>query len=118
MSWMRLKSYSFNRLSILFHAPAKPGIYYLHNGRRCIYINDSENIRKSLCHDIKGENPWMVLWAPNAFFYEECSEAARVEKRNKLILQFRPVITDGFSNRGEMPSQTSRTGGDFALNHL
>jgi hypothetical protein len=92
MDWMIPKSHSYNQLSIFLRAPAKSGIFLLHNSFRCIYIGESENIRQSLLGHPRGEPPWVSVWDPDRFSFELCSESARVHRKNQLTLQFRPVI--------------------------
>jgi hypothetical protein len=92
MDWMKSKSYSYNQLSIFLRAPAKSGVFLLHNSFRCIYIGETENIRQSLLDHLRGKPPWVSVWDPDRFSFELCPEAARVQRQNELALQFRPVI--------------------------
>ncbi len=95
MNWIR-NSYSFAAVSIFLHAPAKPGIYLLRTSARCIYIGESENIRKSLLAHLHGDLPWITLWAPSRFSFELCADASRSELKNRLVARLQPVI--GFHN--------------------
>lgn len=88
------QSYSFSQLSIFLHAPAKSGVYLLRSSSRCIYVGESENIRKSLLSHVRGDDPWITLWAPTQFSFELCGESARVQRRNHLSARLRPVVGD------------------------
>jgi hypothetical protein len=91
MNWIR-NSHSFNELSILLHAPARPGIYLLRSSTRCIYIGESENIRKTLLAHLHGDDPWITVWAPSRFSFDLCPDASRARMRDQLMAQLEPVI--------------------------
>lgn len=93
MNWIR-SSYSFTQLSIILHAPARAGIYLLRTSARCIYIGESENIRKSLLAHLHGDNPWIIVWAPNRFSFELCSNGSKTELKNELQARLLPVISE------------------------
>jgi hypothetical protein len=92
MNSLKLKSYSFNGLSIRLYAPAQSGVYYLHNSARCIYVGEAENIRRALLGHLQGDIPWITVWAPTGFCCELCPETSRVQKRNELAMRFRPAL--------------------------
>ncbi len=85
-------SYSFTQVSVFLHAPARPGIYLLRTSARCIYIGESENIRKSLLAHLHGDLPWITVWAPSRFSFELCPDASRTELKNQLVARLQPVI--------------------------
>ncbi len=91
MNWIR-NSHSFTELSILLHAPARPGIYLLQTSARCIYIGESENIRKSLLAHLHGDLPWITVWSPSRFSFELCPDASRTELKNHLVARLQPAI--------------------------
>ncbi|MGE5302050.1 MAG: hypothetical protein ACM3TN_01895 [Alphaproteobacteria bacterium] len=91
MDWI-LNSYSFTHLSIVLHAPARPGIYLLRTSARCIYIGETENIRKSLLAYLHGDDPWITVWAPSRFSFKLCSDASRTQLRDQLSVRLQPVI--------------------------
>lgn len=93
MNWI-LNSYSFTQLSIVLHAPARPGIYLLRTSARCIYIGETENIRKSLLAHLRGDNPWITVWAPSRFSLELCPNGSKTELKNDLLARLRPVISE------------------------
>ena len=93
MNWI-LNSYSFAQLSIVVHAPARPGIYLLRTSARCIYIGETENIRKSLLAHLHGDNPWITVWAPSRFPFELCPNGAKTELKNELLARLQPVISE------------------------
>jgi len=92
MDWIR-SSYSFAQLSIILHAPARAGIYLLRTSARCIYIGESENIRKSLLAHLYGDNPWIIVWAPSRFSFELCPDGSKTELKNELQARLQPVIS-------------------------
>ncbi len=91
MNWI-LSSYSFTQLSIFLHAPAKSGVYLLRTSARCIYIGETNNIRKSLLAHLHGDLPWITLWAPSRFSFDLCPDASRTELKNQLAARLQPVI--------------------------
>jgi hypothetical protein len=91
MNWIR-NSHSFTELSILLHAPAKPGIYLLRTSTRCIYIGESENIRKSLLAHLHGDLPWITVWAPSRFSFDLCPDASRTGLKDQLVAQLQPEV--------------------------
>ena len=100
MVWMNPRSYSFNQLSILLHAPAKSGVYLLHNSVRCLYIGEAENIRQCLLERTRSDDPSITVLDPNGFSFELQSEASKVERKNQLIAEYQPAIEnwDGSAN--------------------
>lgn len=86
------QSYSFNQLSIFLHAPAKSGVYLLRTSARCIYVGETENLRKTLLAHLHGDSPWISLWAPTQFSFELCSEASRIQVKSELTARLRPVL--------------------------
>jgi hypothetical protein len=86
------QSYSFNQLSIFLHAPAKSGLYLLRTSARCIYVGETDNIRKSLLAHLRGDIPWITLWAPSHFSFELCREASRILRMSQLAAKLQPVI--------------------------
>jgi len=86
------QSYSFNQLAIFLHAPAKSGVYLLRTSSRCIYVGETENIRKSLLSHLHGDDPWITLWAPTQFSFELCSEASRSQRQTQLSARLQPVV--------------------------
>ena len=86
------QSYSFNQLSIFLHAPAKSGIYLLRTSARCIYVGETENIRKSLLSHLHGDDPWITLWAPTQFSFELCRETSRAQRQSQLSARLQPVV--------------------------
>ena len=86
------QSYSFNQLSIFLHAPAKSGVYLLRTSARCIYVGETENLRKTLLAHLHGDSPWISLWAPTQFSFDLCSEASRIQAKNELSIRLRPVL--------------------------
>ena len=86
------ESYSFSQLSIFLYAPAKSGVYLLRTSARCVYVGETENIRKSLLAHLRGDIPWITVWAPSRFSFELCSDGSRAQLKNKLSAQLQPVI--------------------------
>jgi hypothetical protein len=107
MFWTENKSYSFTYFSIFLHAPAKPGIYAIHSENRLIYVGESENIRESLQRHLQGENPWVSVWEPSGFCYEVCLDQSRITRKEQLVAQLRPVVTDHVN--ALWPDSTSET---------
>ncbi len=93
MNWIR-SSYSFTQLSIILHAPARAGIYLLRTSARCIYVGESENVRKSLLAHLHGDNPWITVWAPSRFSFELCPNGSKTELKNELQARLLPVISE------------------------
>jgi hypothetical protein len=98
MNWMKPKSYSFTQLSIFLQVPAKSGIYALHNSTRCIYVGETDNLRKTLQQHLRGDNPWITLWEPNGVYVEPWPEGERQERKNRLVSEFNPILGDGNGN--------------------
>jgi hypothetical protein len=92
MTRMNWKSYGFNQLSILIHAPATSGVYLLHNSTRCLFIGESSNIRDQLLGHLHGDRPVITLWDPSGFCFEPCPEALRIDRKRQLALLFQPAI--------------------------
>jgi hypothetical protein len=86
------QSYSFTQLSIFLHAPAKSGVYLLRTSARCVYVGETENIRKSLLAHLHGDIPWITVWAPSRFSFELCSDASRTQLKDQLSARLQPVI--------------------------
>jgi hypothetical protein len=86
------QSYSFNQLSIFLHAPAKAGVYLLHTSARCIYVGETDNIRKSLIAHLQGDIPWITVWAPGRFSFELCNDGSRTQLKNQLTARLQPVV--------------------------
>lgn len=94
MHRMKSGSYPFTQLSVFLQVPAKPGVYALHNFTRCIYIGDTDNLRKALKRHIRGDNPWVSLWEPSGVYFELWPETGRYERKVHLITEFQPLLTD------------------------
>jgi hypothetical protein len=92
MVWMNPKSYSLNRLSIFLHAPAKSGVYLLHNSSRCLYIGDSDNIRQTLRQHLRDDNSAITLFDPDGFSFELQPEASRARRKDQLSSELEPAI--------------------------
>jgi hypothetical protein len=92
MLWMNPKSYSLNRLSIFLHAPAKSGVYLLHNSSRCLYIGDSDNIRQTLLQHLHDHNSAISLFAPDGFSFELQPEASRARRKDQLSSEIEPAL--------------------------
>jgi hypothetical protein len=88
------QNYSFTQLSIFLHAPAKAGVYLLHTSARCIYVGETENIRKALLAHLHGDIPWITVWAPSHFSFELCSDASRTQLTNQLTARLHPVVAN------------------------
>ena len=97
MSWMKPRSYSFTQLSIFLQVPAKSAVYALHNSTRCIYIDESDNLRQALQQHLRGDNPWISLWEPSGVYFEVWPQSGRCERKNQLIKEFRPVLSEDAS---------------------
>ena len=92
MGWMNPKSYSLNRLSVFLHAPAKSGVYLLHNSCRCLYIGDSDNIRRSLLQHMRGDHAAIAVFDPDGFSFELQPYASRARRRDQLRSEFEPAV--------------------------
>jgi hypothetical protein len=101
MNSLKPKSFSFNGLSIRLHAPAKSGVYYLHNSAQCIYVGEAENIRQALLGHLHGDISWITVWDPSGFCFELCPETVRVEKKNDLTMRFGPAVKDHVADARE-----------------
>ena len=100
MNWMKPRSYSFTQLSIFLQVPTKSGVYALHNSNRCIYVGETDNLRKTLQQHLRGENPWVSLWEPSGVYFELWPQTGRYERKIHLINEFQPHLTDA---AGECP---------------
>ena len=107
MNWTKPKSYSLTQLSIRLHAPAKSGVYYLHNSARCIYVGEAENIRHALLAHLEGDIPWITVWTPTGFSFELCSESSRVQNRNELTRLLRPAVKNWNADMDESPTRVT-----------
>lgn len=92
MVWMNPKSYSLNRLSIFLHAPAKSGVYMLHNSSRCLFIGDSDNIRQTLLQHMRHDSSAITLFDPDGFSFELQPDASRARRKDQLSSEFEPAI--------------------------
>ena len=92
MVWLNPKSYSLNRLSVFLHAPAKPGVYMLHNSCRCLYIGDSDNIRRTLLQHMRDDHSVITIFDPDGFSFELHPNASKAPRRDQLISEFEPAI--------------------------
>jgi len=88
MVWMNPKSYSFNVLSIVLHAPAESGVYQLHNSSRCRYIGYSDNIRQTLLQHRRGDNAAIIPFDPDGFSFELHPDASRARRKDQLRSEF------------------------------
>ena len=113
MNWMKPGSYSFTQLSIFLQVPAKSGVYVLHNSNRCIYIGETDNLRKTLQQHLRGDNPWISLWEPSGVYFELWPETGRYERKFHLITQFQPLLTD---TAGECPGLSIIADSDSSTN--
>ena len=86
------QSYSFTQLSIFLHVPAKSGVYLLRTSARCIYVGETENLRKSLLAHLHGDIPWITVWAPSCFSFELSSDDSRAQLKDQLTARLQPVI--------------------------
>jgi hypothetical protein len=109
MNRMKPRSYSFTQLSVFLQVPGKSGVYALHNSNRCIYIGETENLRKTLQQHLRGDNPWISLWEPSGVYFEVCPETGRYERKIYLTNEFQPLLTD---TAGEGPGLASIAGSD------
>ena len=100
------KSFSFTQLSIFLNAPAKSGIYFLHNSSRCIYVGETRNLRKALQEHFRGNRPWITVWNPSGFSFEVCSEESRAARKTQLIDELQPIIAEEHSVKDQ--SMTAR----------
>jgi hypothetical protein len=118
MIWMKPRSYWFTQLSVFLHVPAKSAIYALHNSNRCIYIGESDNLRKTLQQHLRGDNPWISVWEPSGVYFELWPETGRYERKIHLIAEFQPLLTDaagecpGLSAIGRSDGSTSSYSGN------
>jgi hypothetical protein len=94
MSWMKPKSYPFSQFSILLYAPPQPAVYGLHTLDRWIYVGETENLRETLQGYFKGDRPSITSWEPSGFCFESCPEASRTQRKNQLVSELRPLITN------------------------
>ena len=101
MVWMNTKSYSLNILSIFLHAPAKSGVYLLHNSSRCLYIGESDNIRQTLLQHLRGDNSAITLFDPNGFSFELQPDASRARRKDQLSSELEPAIESWGSTADE-----------------
>ena len=102
MNWIKARSYSFTQLSIFLQVPPKSGVYALHNSNRCIYIGETENLRKTLQQHLRGDNPWISLWEPSGVYFELWPETSRYERKIHLIEEFQPLLTDAAGEGPEL----------------
>ena len=86
------QNYAFTPLSIILHAPAKSGVYLLRTSARCIYVGETENLRKSLLAHLRGDIPWITVWAPSRFSFALCSDESKTQLKNQLTAGLQPVI--------------------------
>jgi hypothetical protein len=113
MSWMKPKSYAFTQFSILLYAPPQPAVYGLHTSDRWIYVGETENLRETLQKCCKGESPSITSCEPSGFCFESWPGVSRTLRRNQLVSELRPVITDFDSSAhlcsdcGEIPTGLS-----------
>jgi predicted GIY-YIG superfamily endonuclease len=91
MDWIT-HSYSFNHLTIMLQAPAQSGVYLLRTSSRCIYVGDTDNLRKALLAHLRGDIPWITLWAPRRFSFIACGESKRKDLKAETIARYQPVI--------------------------
>jgi hypothetical protein len=94
MVWMNLKDYSFTHLSVFLNVPAKSGVYTLHTSSRCIYVGEAGNLREALYGHLRGNSPWITVWAPSGFSFELRPEVSRAERKNQIIIALRPAIKE------------------------
>ena len=94
MSWMKPKSYPFSQFSILLYAPPQAAVYGLHTSDQWIYVGETENLRETLQRHFKGDSPSITSWEPSGFCFESWPEASRTQRKNQLVSELRPVITD------------------------
>jgi hypothetical protein len=115
MVWMNPKSYSLNRLSIFLHAPAKSGVYLLHNSSRCLYIGDSDNIRQTLRQHLRDDNSAITLFDPDGFSFELQPEASRGRRKDQLNSELEPAIESWDETADEGSLESLPHGAKFPL---
>jgi len=115
MAWMNPKSYSFNELSILLNAPAKSGVYQLHNSSRCLYIGYSDNIRQTLLQHRCGDNSTFIPFDPDGFSFELHPDASRAWRKDRLNSEFEPAIESWGGTADEASLERLPHGARFPL---
>jgi hypothetical protein len=96
--------YGFSVGSIRAHAPAMSGVYGISNGCEWIYIGEADNIQQRLLEHLAEDGTQLKARVPTGFSYEVCNQSIRVERQDRLILQYEPVCNRrpvrGWRNRG------------------
>jgi len=115
MVWLNTKSYSFNEPSIFLHAPAKSGVYLLHNSARCLYVGYSDNIRQTLLRHRRGDHPAITVFDPDGFSYELQPDALSARRKDQLRSELEPAIESSGGTADEASLQRLPHGAKFPL---
>jgi hypothetical protein len=84
---------SFIAAAVYEHAPALSGVYGLSNGRRWVYIGETDNIQQTLLAHLSQLDPLLREQRPTGFVFEVCDRAERSRRQNRLILEYHPACT-------------------------
>lgn len=86
--------YPYNEETIKAKAPETSGIYGLYNIQKWVYIGEADNIREQLLVHKRNANSEICLQGPTAFTFEPCPAERRAKRREELIAEWKPVITE------------------------
>jgi len=83
---------SFTMNSVDKNAPASSGVYGLSNARQWIYVGETDNIQAELLRHLEYPDALLREHAPSGFTYELSSVENRVERQNRLVAEFAPIV--------------------------
>lgn len=89
--WGNRTSYSFNRTSVVLHAPEGSGVYVLYSKTTWLYIGEGENIRAQLLQHLDGDNACISVFPDLTFSYELIPSAMRAWRQDELVSELRPI---------------------------
>lgn len=92
MGWQTVGVFNYDEASIEENAPVLSGVYGLYGHHCWIYIGETNNIQAALLE--KKMEPCIVRHQAKAFVFEVCPEPLRAKRRDKLLIEFKPLCYD------------------------
>ena len=86
----RYLEYTWDRESIMRHAPEASGVYGLYNGV-WIHVGEAEDIRSRLLEHLGGDCPCISHYEPSGFAFELVAPKGRHRRVRELTQQTEPI---------------------------
>ena len=83
------------------NAPARSGIYGIHNSHSWLFIGEADDIRAMLLAHLTESHAFLMAQHPNGFAFELWSPAERCHRQNYLVLELEPLLNRRIPKQSE-----------------